>query len=167
MKDRLKKVGIGASLLAAFALGGSAVASALSNESDEQGAATASSTAADSDEAEGSTQERSTEESSTEEGSNEDRSPGQRSDEELLTGETATSVEEAALAEISGGTIERVETDGDGNAAYEAHMVTADGTRVTVFVDEQFNVVSVDESPGHGGRPQDDQEQEGSEGSNV
>lgn len=157
MKDRLKKVGIGASLLAAFALGGSAVASALSGESDGQTGATSSSAAVDN----------AAEESSTEEGSTEERSPGQRSDEELLTGETATSVEGAALAEISGGTIERVEIDADGNAAYEAHMVTDDGTRVTVYVDEQFNVVSVDESPGHGGHAQDDQEQESNEDSDV
>jgi uncharacterized membrane protein YkoI len=162
MKGRLRKVGIGASLLAAFALGGSAVASALSSESDGQSGATASSTAPANGETDGS----------TEEGSTEDRSRPQRSDEELLTGETATSVEEAALSEISGGTIERVETDADGNAAYEAHMVTADGTRVTVYVDEQFNVVSVDESPGHGGpeqgnQEQGDQEQESGQDGNV
>ena len=41
-------------------------------------------------------------------------------------------------------TIVRVETDADGNAAYEAHMVKADGTPVTVYVDAQFEVVSVE-----------------------
>jgi hypothetical protein len=44
---------------------------------------------------------------------------------------------------VPGGTIVRVETDADGNAAYEAHMVKADGTPVTVYVDKAFNVVSV------------------------
>jgi uncharacterized membrane protein YkoI len=68
---------------------------------------------------------------------------GQRSDETLLTGDAAAKVREVALAKVSGGTIIRVETDADGNAAYEAHMVTADGTPTTVYVDKNFNVVSV------------------------
>lgn len=68
----------------------------------------------------------------------------QRSDETLLTGDTATKVKDAALAKVSGGTVIRVETDADGNAAYEAHMTKADGTPVTVYVDKDFNVVSVD-----------------------
>ena len=78
---------------------------------------------------------------------------GQRSDETLLTGDAATKVRELALAKVSGGTIIRVETDADGNAAYEAHMVTADGTPTTVYVDKNFNVVSVD-SGGRGAPPQ-------------
>ena len=69
---------------------------------------------------------------------------GQRSDETLLTGDTAGKVREAALAEVSGGTIVRVETDADGNAKYEAHMTKADGTPVTVYVDANFDVVSVE-----------------------
>ncbi|HEV8249224.1 MAG TPA: hypothetical protein VGQ15_04580 [Gaiellaceae bacterium] len=68
----------------------------------------------------------------------------QRSDETLLTGDTASKVREAALAEVSGGTIVRVETDADGHAKYEAHMTKADGTPVTVYVDENFDVVSVE-----------------------
>ena len=47
-------------------------------------------------------------------------------------------------AAVSGGKIVRVETDADGNAAYEAHMTKADGTPVTVYVDESFEVVSVE-----------------------
>ena len=38
----------------------------------------------------------------------------------------------------------RVETDADGNAAHEAHILKADGTPATVSVDKQFNVVSVE-----------------------
>ena len=53
-------------------------------------------------------------------------------------------MKEAALAEVSGGTIVRVETDADGNAKYEAHMTKADGTPVTVYVDANFDVVSVE-----------------------
>ena len=68
----------------------------------------------------------------------------QRSDETLLTGDTASRVTAAAEAEVPGGTVIRVETDADGNALYEAHMTTADGTPVTVYVDKDFNVVSTD-----------------------
>jgi len=67
----------------------------------------------------------------------------QRSDETLLTGDAAAKVRQAALAKVSGATIIRVETDADGNAAYEAHIVKADGTRATVYVNKQFEVVSV------------------------
>ena len=69
---------------------------------------------------------------------------GQRSDETLLTGDALASVTAAAKAKVPGGTIVRVETDADGNAAYEAHMTAADGSRTTVYVDKSFNVVSVD-----------------------
>jgi hypothetical protein len=69
---------------------------------------------------------------------------GQRSDETLLTGDTASKVAAAAKAKVPNGTIVRVETDADGNAAYEAHMTKADGTPVTVYVNEQFEVVSVE-----------------------
>jgi hypothetical protein len=69
---------------------------------------------------------------------------GQRSDETLLTGDAAAKVREVALAKVSGGMVIRVETDADGNAAYEAHMIKSDGTPVTVYVDKDFNVVSVD-----------------------
>jgi len=67
----------------------------------------------------------------------------QRSDETPLTGDTAAKVRELALAKVPGGTIVRVETDADGNAAYEAHMVKADGSPVTVYVNKQLEVVSV------------------------
>ena len=69
---------------------------------------------------------------------------GQRPDEMLLTGDALSKVSAAALAKVSGGTIIRVETDADGNAAYEAHMTKSDGTPVTVYVDKQYNVVSVE-----------------------
>ena len=69
----------------------------------------------------------------------------QRSDETLLTGDTEAKVKAAALAKVgSDATIARVETDADGHATYEAHMVKADGTPVTVYVDESFSVVSVE-----------------------
>ena len=73
--------------------------------------------------------------------------PHQRSDEILLSGETASKVRAAALARLPGGTIERVETDAHGHAKYEAHMTNASGSRVTVYVDADFDVVSVESGP--------------------
>jgi len=67
----------------------------------------------------------------------------QRSDESPLTGDTASKVRALALAKVPGGTIVRVETDADGNAAYEAHMTKADGTPVTVYASKALDVVSV------------------------
>jgi len=69
---------------------------------------------------------------------------GQRSDETPLTGDTLTNVTDLAKATVANATIVRVETDADGHAAYEAHMVKADGTRVTVYVDKSFQVVGVE-----------------------
>jgi len=68
----------------------------------------------------------------------------QRSDETLLTGDALAKVKAIALAKVSGGTIVRVETDADGHAAYEAHMTKADGSPVTVYVDKNFDFVSVE-----------------------
>ena len=80
----------------------------------------------------------------------------QRSDETLLTGDTASKVTAAAQAKVAGGTVIRVETDADGNALYEAHMVDAGGNPVTVYVDKDFGVVSVESGGpgGHGAPPQ-------------
>jgi uncharacterized membrane protein YkoI len=69
---------------------------------------------------------------------------GQRSDETPLTGDTLAKVTAAAKAEVPNATIVRVETDADGHAAYEAHIVKADGTPATVYIDKQFDVVSVE-----------------------
>jgi hypothetical protein len=67
----------------------------------------------------------------------------QRSDETLLTGDALAKVTAIAKTKVAGGTIIRVETDADGVAAYEAHMTKADGSPVTVYVDKDFNFVSV------------------------
>ena len=75
-----------------------------------------------------------------------DPSQPQRSDEELLAGETADQVTEAVLAEYPDATIQRVETDSDG--VYEAHIVTTDDERLTVLIDEDFEVTGTEE---HGG----------------
>ena len=78
----------------------------------------------------------------------------QRSDETLLTGDTASKVRAAAVAKEPNATVSRVETDADGHAAYEVHMVRSDGTLVTVYVDKQFEVVGVDTgTAGPAGQP--------------
>jgi uncharacterized membrane protein YkoI len=78
--------------------------------------------------------------------------PGaQRAEETPLTGDTLAKVSAAALAKVPGGKVVRAETDGDGNAAYEAHMTNASGAPVTVYVDKDFAVVSVDTSTRGGG----------------
>ena len=76
------------------------------------------------------------------------RGPG--AGEEPLTGETADKVKAAALEEVPGGTIIRLETDA-GDAAYEAHVRKSDGTEVVVLVNEDFEVTDV-QVAGPGGR---------------
>ena len=66
--------------------------------------------------------------------------------EELLTGDTAAKVTEAAKAAVPDGTIERVETDAEG-ATYEAHMTKADGSHVTVKLDDAFKVTGIEDGP--------------------
>jgi hypothetical protein len=63
--------------------------------------------------------------------------------ETLLTGSTAASVKQAALAAVPGATVIRVETDSSG-AAYEAHLTKADGTQVTVKLNSAFKVTDTE-----------------------
>ena len=72
---------------------------------------------------------------------------GQRSDETAMTGDTLDKVTAVAKAHVSGGTVVRAETDGDGNAKYEVHMTDANGDPVTVYVDASFNYVSTESGP--------------------
>ena len=118
MTDRVKNIALVAASITALALGGSAIAGAASG-GDNNSPANAPARAPAG-------------------------MPHQRAGETLLTGNTEAQVRKAALARVSGGTIERVETDADGNAAYEAHMTKSDGTRVTVYVNKSFDVVSVE-----------------------
>jgi uncharacterized membrane protein YkoI len=124
MKRRITKVMAGVAALAAFALGGATIAQAVGNSN-------------------GST-------TTNDNGSAPAHSSGalpQRADETVLTGDAASKVTAAAKAKVPGATIERVETDADGHAAYEAHMVKADGSRITVYVNKQFEVVGTEDGP--------------------
>ena len=69
-----------------------------------------------------------------------------------LTGDTASKVRVAALAKVSG-TVERVETNVDSSAPYEAHIRKADGTEVEVQVNRDFTVAAVNEMGGIGRHP--------------
>jgi hypothetical protein len=127
MTNRIKNIALAAASITALALGGSAIAGAASgsggSSSNGSSAAIALGRAAPAG------------------------LPPQRADETLLTGNALARVRAAALAKVSGGTIERVETDADGNATYEAHMTRSDGSRVTVYVDKSFQVVGVKSGP--------------------
>ena len=93
-----------------------------------------------------------------------DPSQPQRSDEELLTGDTKSKVEDAVLAKYPDATIERTETDSDG--VYESHVVTADGEHVIVQVGEDFTVTGTQTGGGGpGGHHGPDGDTDGDSGS--
>src|SRR3954467_13416225 len=62
--------------------------------------------------------------------------------EQALSGDTAAKVKAAALKKVPG-TVERVETNVDSSAPYEAHIRKADGTEVEVQVSKSFDVTAV------------------------
>jgi hypothetical protein len=68
--------------------------------------------------------------------------------EKLLTGDVASKVRAAALARVPG-TVERVETNVDSSAPYEAHIVKSDGTEVEVQVGSDYKVAAVNEMGRH------------------
>ena len=123
MTDRIKSIALIGAAITALALGGSAIADAASGGGSNNGSTPSSAATRHAGR------------------------PPQRAGETLLTGDTAAQVRKAALAKVSGATIERVETDADGHAAYEAHIVKSDGSRATVYVNKSFEVVSVESGP--------------------
>jgi uncharacterized membrane protein YkoI len=68
--------------------------------------------------------------------------------EKALTGDVASKVKAAALAKVPG-TVERVETNVDGSAPYEAHITKSDGTSVEVQVNSDYTVAAVNTMGGH------------------
>jgi hypothetical protein len=63
--------------------------------------------------------------------------------EQALPAAVAAKVKAAAEAKVSGGTVERVETDVDHGSPYEAHVRKADGTELEVLVNNDFQVTAV------------------------
>jgi hypothetical protein len=77
-------------------------------------------------------------------------------DQTALTGDALAQATASAQAAVPGGTVLRVEADGDG--AIHAHVRTAEGTEVKVFMDGDYAVTSVEEfTGGRGGRGPGDQ----------
>src|SRR3954469_17094972 len=125
-KMRLRSVAlVGGGLVAGGILAGTLSANAATTDTSGSGATSSTSQSSTGQEAPAPT-------------GNGDPSQPQRGDEQLLTGDTATKVTDAALAKYPDATIQRVETDSDG--VYEAHIVTADGQQVIVQVGEDFTV---------------------------
>jgi uncharacterized membrane protein YkoI len=80
--------------------------------------------------------------------------PGGGDGETPLTGDVATKAKAAALAKV-GGTADAATTENDGSnaaAAYEVHVTKTDGTHVTVILDKDYDVLSVETGGprGHG-----------------
>jgi hypothetical protein len=122
---KVQKALMGVAALAALALGGSALADAASNSSS----------------------------STTQTGTQPPPgggAPGRHvgangKQEQPLTGDTADKVKAAAEAKVSGGTVERVETDVDHGSPYEAHVRKSDGTELEVLVNKDFEVTAVNQ----------------------
>lgn len=68
--------------------------------------------------------------------------------EKLLTGDVASKVRAAALAKVPG-TVERVETNVDSSAPYEAHIRKSDGTEVEVQVSKEYSIAAVNTMGAH------------------
>ena len=68
--------------------------------------------------------------------------------EQPLTGTVEAKVRAAALAKVKG-TVERVETNVDSSAPYEAHIKKADGTEVEVQVNKDYSVAAVNSMGDH------------------
>src|SRR5918911_886869 len=68
--------------------------------------------------------------------------------EQPLSGDVAAKVRAAAPAKVSG-TVERVETNVDSSAPYEAHIRKADGTEVEVQVNKDYSVAAVNQMGAH------------------
>jgi hypothetical protein len=136
MHPSLRKTLVSLCVLGAVAVGGAAIAGAASNNDSSSSSGSSSGNG-----------------SST---TGQNRPPGlppRRSGEKPLTGTTAAKVKAAALAKVPGATVERLETDADQGAAYEAHVRKSDGSRVTVLVDKSFKVVAVRRGCGGPGGP--------------
>jgi hypothetical protein len=72
-----------------------------------------------------------------------------RSDEKIVTGATAATLRAAALKAVPGASVYRIETDA-GDGAYEVHMKKADGSLVTVKFDKNLEVTKVESGMGAG-----------------
>ena len=126
--QRLRNGLLAAGAIGALAFGGSTLASAATDSSGNDQGATAQSTAPS--------------------GRPDPTTPGGHvgangKTEKALSAAVAAKVKAAAEAKVSGGTVERVETDVDHGSPYEAHVRKADGTELEVLVNKDFQVTAV------------------------
>jgi uncharacterized membrane protein YkoI len=78
---------------------------------------------------------------------------GGRAPKTELTGDTLAKVKAAVLAANPGATIEHTHAETENGAAYEAHIVKADGSRAEVTLDSNFAVLATAaRADGHEGR---------------
>jgi hypothetical protein len=136
---RGRRLGWGAGLLAAGALGGAVLAGTLPASAATPSAApstSGSSQAPGQAPAQGGAQ-----------GQRPGGPPGQRAGETVLTGNLAAQAKAAALKAVPGATIDRVETDADG-ATYEAHLTKSDGSKATVKFDKNFGLLAIQDGMG-------------------
>jgi uncharacterized membrane protein YkoI len=70
-------------------------------------------------------------------------SRGRRNDDPLLTDDALAKVRAIALEEVPGGRILDVAIDADAHAAYEVHMLNAEGVPTMVYVDGSFDYVGI------------------------
>jgi membrane protein implicated in regulation of membrane protease activity len=79
-------------------------------------------------------------------------STASRGAETELTGATAQSAKDAALAAVPGGTVWRASKEDPNDpsgAAYEVHVTKSDGSEVEVLEDSSFNVIATNASQQH------------------
>jgi len=72
-----------------------------------------------------------------------------RPDEKGVSSATAATLRAAALKAVPGGTVYRIETDA-GDGVYEVHMKKADGSLVTVKFDKNLKITKVESGMGAG-----------------
>ena len=72
-----------------------------------------------------------------------------RPDEKSVSSAKAATLRAAALKAVPGGTVYRIETDA-GDGVYEVHMKKADGSLVTVKFDKNLTVTKVESGMGAG-----------------
>ena len=132
---RKKKWAAAVGLLAAGAIGGGVLASALTaSASSDTSTASAGTVSSPSGNA---------------------RTPGPggaqpvRPDEKSVSSAKAATLRAAALKAVPGGTVYRIETDA-GDGVYEVHMKKADGSLVTVKFDKNLTVTKVESGMGAG-----------------
>jgi hypothetical protein len=130
--DTFRKALIGSAMIGTTLLGGAVGASLIGSASAQDAPAETTTTVAVNDDSTATT-----EDDATTEAEDEGRR-GDHAEETELTGDQATQAIAAAEAAQPDATVERAETDSEGD--FEVHMTLEDGSDITVKLDADFNV---------------------------